>query len=195
MRHAIAFLLFFCGTNIVFAQADCPSSPTTLSPDQLKECLKQISELKGQISTLASSVAQLQSLAATTDSQKEDPLSGAIVAFATSCPKGWVPYAEATGRFILGAGGSHALGVPGGSDVASLGRENTPPHLHVFQGKTVTIYGYAAAPGNTLAAGHPTVSLGGSFTPEGAVLDSGEGKSFSIMPPFIALTFCKRGGS
>ena len=122
---------------------------------------------------------------------------GAVVAFVGDCPAaGWSPYAEGAGKVIIGANGEFTLGQPGGSKEMSLGTENTPKHSHAFQGKTVALYGSAAAPGlNSIAAGHPTISLGGSYTPEGTVAESGNAEPFSILPPYIALNLCRKVGA
>ncbi len=91
--------------------------------------------------------------------------SGAIVAFEGSCPSGWERYIAAEGVFIRGARKEEEVAAPGGS---------------ATQRFTKT--------GNTFAS----TSRSGFFTwvPPGE--DAGKDRLMSVMPPYIALTYCKK---
>ncbi len=91
--------------------------------------------------------------------------SGAIAAFEGSCPSGWERYAAAEGVFIRGARNEEEVAARGGS---------------ATQRFTKT--------GNTFAS----TSRSGFFTwvPPGE--DAGKDRLMSIMPPYIALTYCKK---
>lgn len=91
--------------------------------------------------------------------------SGAIVAFEGACPAGWERYAAAEGVFIRGARTEAEVGARGGS---------------ATQRFTKT--------GNTFAA----TPRAGFFTwiPPGEEVD--EGRVMRIVPPYVALTYCKK---
>ena len=91
--------------------------------------------------------------------------SGAIMAFEGSCPSGWERYIAAEGVFIRGARKEEEVAARGGS---------------ATQRFTKT--------GNTFAS----TSRSGFFTwvPPGE--DAGKDRLMSIMPPYIALTYCKK---
>lgn len=113
--------------------------------------------------------------------------SGAVVAFDGSCPDGWEPYHSAGGRFIVGAGEhpnggtTHKIGASGGEETHVLTVEELPAHSHDYSWLS-TIGGGCGMEGchsQQQKRDDKTSSVGG-------------GKAHNNMPPFIALTYCKR---
>ena len=150
---------------------------------------------------------------------------GAVVAFdrPDGCPKdkGWVPYEDAAGKFILGAGsgtlryrGPHrpegvsasvalqpvVRGDQGGAETHTLTADELPRHRHN------TVYAGEGTAGPS--AGNTVGSLGdsGSGEPRNYALEAkhdveadagrssyaGKSDPHNNMPPFIALYFCKK---
>lgn len=143
--------------------------------------------------------------------------AGAVVAFDRSdlgpdtCPSGWKPFGEARARVIIGAGdpalahstpkdvdiGGHQLQgypfrFPGGELNHQLTVAELPAHSHGI--KMIAHSEYLR--GTQGYAGLESVGRDASASdPGGAVRSTepaGENKPFNIMPPFIALYFCKR---
>ena len=92
--------------------------------------------------------------------------NGTIAAFETvECPTGWSRYNGANDRFILGAGNNYSVNAEGGQE--SL----------VFK------YSVNGGQASGLA----------KYVPPGEDL-SNHDKKMTNMPPYIALTFCQKGG-
>ena len=118
--------------------------------------------------------------------------ANAVLAFDNpKCPTGWDPLPAAQGRFVIGAGANGAeeykVGQQGGADKVKLEIANLPSHSH------------AAVKPDTMGAGggdrnfaHPLPS---SLNKE-PVQTGKEGgdQPFSIMPPWYALTYCRKTG-
>lgn len=117
-------------------------------------------------------------------------------------------------RFLLGAGSSYNLGATGGSSTVTLSIDNLPSHNHSAStashthsqpAHTHTVYGYNYEDGDKPniagANGHltsnPTTSSAGgdttgSASPVTTIGNTGNGQSFSIMPPYLAVNIWKR---
>lgn len=113
--------------------------------------------------------------------------AGAVVAFAdagTVCPDGWAPFEALQGRVIVGAGGDYPVGSTGGAATHSLSIGEMPPHTHVVKNNRAweTV---GTVDGTTM---HAFVVSPGKI----ATRSSGEGKPFSTMPPYLALTVCRK---
>ena len=137
--------------------------------------------------------------------------AGAVVAFElpSGCPSGWVAYDKGNGRVLIGAATlsdqqktpgdfvrdtrgedliARDFGKPGGAQRTLLSKENVPPIFLLIR--------------NTLSGNNITVSLVSSIgfdkpnLPPGGftTLQSSETPAvpFSVMPPFIALHFCRK---
>ena len=91
--------------------------------------------------------------------------SGAIAAFEGACPSGWERYTAAEGVFIRGARNAEEVAARGGN---------------ATQRFTKT--------GNTFAS----TSRSGFFTWVPPGRDAGDDRLMSTMPPYIALTYCKK---
>lgn len=120
-------------------------------------------------------------------------------------------------RFLLGAGSSYNLGATGGNSTVTLSIDNLPSHNHTASTTSHThsqpthkheaeLYG---GPGyttpntfecydtsgkrdfkaSTLAAGGDTT---GSASPVTTIGNTGNGQSFSIIPPYIVVNIWKR---
>lgn len=114
---------------------------------------------------------------------------GMVAAFDVqgACPTGWVEFSDASGRTIIGAGQGEGLSKrkyrdTGGKEQKTLTIPELPPHTH---------------PGNVSTGGFSFEHHkwndrlpGQNWKPETG--STGEGKPFDIMPPFIALTVCKK---
>ncbi len=129
--------------------------------------------------------------------EKGDPgriPSGAVVAFATTCPQaqGWSPYKEAEGRFILGVGKGPlenfvGLGTPGGKEEVELTIEEMPAHSHSL---TWTMEENPKYPLNWNGqGGGPSIPSNVEKFPP---LMQGYNEPHNNMPPYIPLYFCKK---
>ena len=125
--------------------------------------------------------------------------SGAVVAFdLNKCPPGWSRYAVGEGRFIIGAGNNkgknkdfhqvvlpdRGLGNTGGELKHTLTIDEMPSHDH-----PVTKTGSAQGGPNTNNA-HPLASS--LDKPLDLSYRTGGGKGHDIIPPYIALRYCKK---
>lgn len=140
---------------------------------------------------------------------------GAVVAFATPCPLsgGWSEFGQAAGRFVIGANIDQRNGLknrrpadpPGGSETVTLTTSNIPPHKH--HGKTVATTGkgstFDANFGGSAQAGSRPAYVAYDLPQKNDVqshehtfeTDDGvglKGGSFEIMPPYVALYYCKK---
>jgi hypothetical protein len=121
--------------------------------------------------------------------------NGAVVAFDKSegCPSGWSSFLAAGGRTIIGAGPNsnldengrqlsvRQLGASGGEEKHKLSLDEMPPHNH--GGGLV----------GTSDHGGLDNSARGVANNEKPLELEGKGLAHNIMPPFIALYYCKKG--
>jgi microcystin-dependent protein len=142
--------------------------------------------------------------------------SGAVLAFELDqCPAGWIPFAPAAGRTIIGANdGANGLsprvvGATLGEESHALTADETPPHTHAGstgRGKAMK-YRTVAVPGSNTREDHvPGWASTAMFVDrEDAswalaahthdfVTDTGAvgGKPHNIMQPSVALLYCKK---
>ena len=122
---------------------------------------------------------------------------------------------DLTDRFIIGAGGTYAVGDTGGSDSQTLTVDQMPEHNHDFSATTsedgehqhaTSIHGLSSVSYDywfLLIQGsdrvvseidweppHPTELAGAhTHTVSDTTENSGSGESFSIMPPYYALAY------
>lgn len=138
--------------------------------------------------------------------------SGAVSAFdlKEGCPQGWSHYPEAWGRFLIGAVMADDIrkipsgfaedargvdlkpkpfGEPGGAEASELTDRELPTHTHDFIGTPVTRGGNGGT-GRVLAVGDGNSYQ--EYAPEGRIGPKGDGVSFTNMPPYVALHFCKK---
>ena len=113
--------------------------------------------------------------------------SNAVVAFniEDGCPDGWSRFRSADGRVIIGTNERFSFFEEGGHFEQTLGVANIPPHSHPVHGTN-----------HELTPMQPQDSSPGEYgryiehsTQTG---NTGEGRAFSIMPPYIPLTYCIR---
>jgi hypothetical protein len=117
--------------------------------------------------------------------------SGVVAAFdgPDGCPAGWSNFEDAAGRVLVGSGKGDGLTErryrdQGGAETRTLTIQEIPPHTHeVVQ----MVYD------NNVDGVDSTVTHSGEHhnepRPSGA---AGEGRSFSTMPPYLALKYCKK---
>ena len=131
-----------------------------------------------------------------------------VVAFEkVKCPKGWLPYEKADGRFIIGAGKGELrnklnVGDIGGMEFVTLVESNMPSHQHGSiihasseegEKKEEERRGWGndrqinPAPKTTKGTGK-WKNDGGFFLTSPA----GKGEAHDNMPPYIALRFCQK---
>jgi hypothetical protein len=135
---------------------------------------------------------------------------GAVVSFKEPCAKdsGWSEYADAAGRFVIGVNLDQRRGTlrgsttQGGSETAGLIAANLPQHKH--HGNTTGTSGNIPyqpnqmpsgtgrnyAPASVLSTLDPMVAHGHTIETDGG--EGLEGKSFAIMPPYVALYYCQK---
>jgi hypothetical protein len=133
--------------------------------------------------------------------------AGAVVAFdlPNGCPDGWTMFDRAISRVIVGSVAGRSAGEPirdrtgkvltarpyrdeGGEETHSLTVEEMPPHRH----QTPLV----AAPDQvTFGVGTSARGIGGlniQVNTGALTSDAGGGKSHNIMPPFVALFYCRK---
>lgn len=120
---------------------------------------------------------------------------GSVVAFdLDACPNGWRTYELAAGRVLIGAGIGQGLTprqrlATGGDESATLLIENIPSHSHRIDLGTLNgqgLFGQAEEYGNAILGR----ARGPAFNSRTEAV--GASKAFSIMPPFLAITFCRK---
>jgi hypothetical protein len=111
------------------------------------------------------------------------------------CPSGgdWEEFKPAMGRFIIGAGKGEDLsprefGIVGGQERYVLTRENLPPHSHEVYQHAGKIVGNTGVNG----AGSADTNLGSQVLPHTSGDGPGQSKPYDVIPPFIALIYCKK---
>lgn len=119
--------------------------------------------------------------------------SAAVVAFdiRDKCPEGWTAFETANSRFIIAAGKGDDLtarqfGATGGNERHSLTLREMPAHTHSY-------IDWRAGPGSCTFSG--CNGTGGDQTKTTGVAggtETGATEPFEIMPPFLALRFCKK---
>ncbi|MGR3343045.1 MAG: hypothetical protein ACU0DI_07460 [Paracoccaceae bacterium] len=133
---------------------------------------------------------------------------GSVMTFnLESCPVGWMPFAAASGRVIVGVGFGNrdvndrkltdrSLGDFGGAETNTLTVDQMPAHSHVFTGMTIDRGGIGGDYVNEKLIKKPlskgTAANLGPFTFTGAIAEKGGGKEFNTMPPFLNLLYCER---
>jgi hypothetical protein len=123
--------------------------------------------------------------------------AGIVAAFdlADGCPTGWGAFSDGADRVILGTGPTRPFRVPGGAPTLTLRDRNLPPHQHetVLGVANVLNAPWGAGPPRPAVAG---ASFGGTFPTAltSSVLfgSANPPEPINIMPPFIALTLCKK---
>ncbi len=146
-----------------------------------------------------------------------DPIpAGTVIASVNECDrnKGWVPFREASSRFIIGASTDETLrksdkgadgepltarpaGEPGGQESVTLSKEHLPSHGHQigFRNRNLDAGGggpsepFVDSVGDGVNAAVPNPK---HFSKTG---ETGKGESHENMPPFIALHFCEKVNS
>lgn len=125
---------------------------------------------------------------------------GAVVAFATkACPDDWKRFEDTEGRFILGWSENTNLPVQetraprayyaqGGTSNISLTEDHLPVHNH---GLVATFDGGKKLTWSNETHLVPTSQANPHFTHDFSY-GSADMKPVSLMPPYIALTFCKK---
>lgn len=140
------------------------------------------------------------------------PASGAVVAFNGTqahnhqCPDGWEIMPNAQGRFIVGAGSQFVAladtgtGTPdgkllpatGGEASVKLGLEHLPDHAHGITGRTGPVMGGRAGGGTPHLPNAGDIPVFGPAENSGGLLRSGPQKRLDILPPYVALYFCRQ---
>ncbi len=123
---------------------------------------------------------------------------GAVVAFLNSCDdyENWDPYDKAAGRVIVGVGqgleSKFRFEETAGAETHKLTKLQMPAHNHRLEWIGRTLVSAIQSDEKTMAAAGD--HFGMNIDPP-RVVRSGLGRSFGIMPPYIALYFCKYEGT
>ena len=127
-------------------------------------------------------------------------LQGAVVAFDLNgnCPNGWVPFLEAEGRLIVGAGrhktqDEHGNALPkllfgdvGGERRHTLSLEEMPKHEH-----KLLWYKYSSLSGGVIA-GELKTGAATLLDFSSRIHSDGEDAPHENMPPYKVLIYCER---
>lgn len=170
--------------------------------EKLSEAQSKLEQLTRELSEIKPSLSAAEAVLP----------NGAVIAFdstridAETCPPGWRPFKEARARVIVGAGPprgapqkygfdekgkaleGYVLRQHGGEEKSELTENELPSHTHTLNMDSVERGGHGAV-GQELSVGDATDR--GIYTPTGKIGKTGNGASFTNMPPFIALYFCK----
>jgi hypothetical protein len=131
--------------------------------------------------------------------------SGAVMAFdLDACPLGWTEMTRAKGRTIVGASDGHPRNQMGGGETVTLTEGQLPAHRHPVSDPghvhpaAVSTFIQGGAPGE----GPANIAQGGNsyvFTRNTgsagtgiSVGNTGGGQPVPVMPPFLALIYCKK---
>jgi len=155
-------------------------------------------KFEATMSCMAELAAKVEQLEATqpVPSMGKHEKTRAVVAFYAdkgqqACPDEWSLYVEAKDRMIVGAGALYQYpGETGGEEQVTLTETQMPSHKHSFSGTEVITGGWGEQAVRPVAVGGTQAS--GRYTPQGAISQTGGGKSHPNMPPYIALYFCKK---
>ena len=119
---------------------------------------------------------------------------GAVLAFDDGeCPSGWSPYERGVGRMIVGVGPANGLTErhlrqTGGREVITLEVSQLPSHRHTM--------GVGTSDTTTMTPVQPRLVhlLSDQYNKSGVPSTGydGEGMPIEIMPPWIALTLCRK---
>lgn len=123
--------------------------------------------------------------------------SGAVAAFdREGCPDGWSPFVDAAGRVILGVGQGEGLSRRRYREMSSpvesvrLTESHIPAHQHETLVGLVEVGAFGNGPSRRAVIGRDMGPVAAT------ALSSSYGRNppeaFSIMPPFVALQFCKK---
>ena len=130
--------------------------------------------------------------------------AGAIVAFSrdsrardAACPAGWTGFDAASGRAIIGAGAGSGLtprraGETGGAEGVALTIENLPPHAHgvtVFRAPSLAPMQNGQQMDRFI--GGAGAGADGKFL-EMRTGEAGAGAAIGLMPPYLALQYCRK---
>lgn len=111
----------------------------------------------------------------------QDIPSGAVMAFdLQECPAGWMLFDKGAGRFVLGTSEAFAFGSEGGEATHRLTVEEMPSHSH---GDIV------GGDGGTAGMLNDYAYHSSGFRP---IKPSGGNRPHNNMPPYIALTLCRK---
>ncbi len=161
----------------------------------LQELSSELREAKSQLELYIQ--ASKSSATLSLSDQMRRSIPNAIVAFqgADGCPQGWSPYAEAESRFLVGAASGrraetgglslYPAGSVGGSQETRLLPQNMPPHSHEVEVTHLTVRSGKGLGGS---------GTRGDVTPSPTRYKStevGRAESFSNIPPYVAVTFCR----
>jgi hypothetical protein len=173
-------LLGFGGRTIVSTAAK--EGAERITADTVAESLSKDTEF---ISAIAQSAPTLP--------------NGSIIAFSIGqgenaeqpqCPIGWSFFEESAGRFIIGAGAGNGLtprpvGGSGGSEQHILTVDELPPQQVEINGlaaqSTVDRYEAGGKDYPVITRSTGTIGIGGGSNP------------ISLIPPYLALYYCKKG--
>lgn len=173
----------------------------TLKAQEVDENLKRIQAVSNgvanfsSIERVASELSRNEDFVRSASIAINRSLTGVIVAFESpQCPAGWNRYDAAVGRVIVGAGQGPGLrirpsGSVGGSESFQLTNGNMPAHQHDTQlGTLAPIWGAGPARGGIIAG----TSMGTFQSALTSVHGNQNPEPIPLMPPFIALSVCRK---
>jgi len=202
IRQSYFYLALLALTTQPALAAECAKNLNT-SGSTVKELLSCIVEMNQELESLKRTAVKLEDF-----TQEANPRH-MVIAMDTpqGCPRGWTEFNEANGRFILGAtsrNGQHIYLQKGGAEKVTLTERQMRAHQHVMfsngsgantdvrAGQTVAHKGYRRETGiDDVNLQYRLVGAGGSPN-VGATSVSGKSEAFSVMPPYVALYFCKK---
>ena len=191
--------------RIISKVAEILSKDTNFQREVKRPLAKQISSLNDLVSTgNAALVPRVQALEAGSESLMGLPKqvtllearsipTSAVVAFSIEkCPEGWKLFTKGEGRMIVGVGQgplkkSVGLLDKNGKEELVLKKSQMPKHDHGL----LTVLDNAPLPPPTSARRH--VPIAGTYNqlyPRD--FSEGSGTAVRIMPPYIALTLCRK---
>lgn len=107
----------------------------------------------------------------------------------SDCPEGWEEFEKGAGRFLIGKGGDYTFEKEGGKAEVSLEEKHMPPHEHKLP---VYIHGTMDKNQLKLDALQGAPKKGNYFNNPRSTDKRGKGEPHPNMPPFLALTLCRK---
>jgi len=111
-----------------------------------------------------------------------------------NCPEGWEEFEEGSRRFLIAAGNDYPFGTSGGKEKVALAVDEMPKHKHDATTK-VSGKGFKQKANTWRGGGSASGSYTGfesSIESEVAIDSKGNSKPHENMPPFLALTLCRK---
>lgn len=161
-----------------------------VGPEIINETKQIVSNIRAQDSLAQSILANLKNSATNTIGG-----AGTIAFFSRpGCPDGWEEFKEGSGRFLIASGEGYAFLSKGGKKEVALSIAEMPKHTHNAT-SLASEKGFSKGPSTWRGGGSEGSTYVGTerdIRVSTQIQDTGEGKPHDNMPPYLALTLCRK---